>query len=338
MRQLLLGIGISLALGLVLAGFVLGPIQNGLEPRVASADEARTASFVIEPGSSLRRVAHQLEDRQLIGSALAFEFLARWRGEHTRLQAGEYSISSADDPARILQQFVRGRVTTYEVALPEGWTAREIAARLEERGLVDGAAFLAVANDPAVAEALGVEGDSLEGYLFPETYRLPRGLAAREVAEVLVDQFLEAWAPLAESAAAQGLLMREVVTLASIVEKETGAAEERPLIAGVFRNRLERGMRLESDPTTIYGIPDFDGNLRRRDLENGDNPYNTYKIEGLPPGPIANPGAAALEAVLDPAESEYLFFVSKNNGTHVFAKTFDEHERNVDHWQRRGRR
>ena len=132
--------------------------------------------------------------------------------------------------------------------------------------------------------------------------------------------------------------MRDVVILASIVEKETGVASERPQIAAVFRNRLARGMRLESDPTTIYGIPDFDGNLRRRDLEDGSNPYNTYKIPALPPGPIASPGADALRAVLQPADVPFLFFVSRNDGTHVFARTYAEHERNVDRFQRRRRR
>jgi len=129
--------------------------------------------------------------------------------------------------------------------------------------------------------------------------------------------------------------MLEVVTLASIVEKETAAPEERSLIASVFRNRLKRGMRLETDPTVIYGIPDFDGNLRRRDLEDTANPYNTYQIPGLPPGPIANPGADALRAVVNPAESEYLFFVSRNDGTHVFSKTYAEHVRAVDQYQRK---
>jgi UPF0755 protein len=155
------------------------------------------------------------------------------------------------------------------------------------------------------------------------------------VAKVLVGQFLEVWREIEPQARRQELSMLEVVTLASIVEKETAAPIERPLIASVFRNRLQRGMRLETDPTVIYGIPDFDGNLRRRDLENVANPYNTYQIPGLPPGPIANPGADALRAVVNPAESDYLFFVSRNDGTHVFSKTFTEHVRAVDQYQRR---
>jgi UPF0755 protein len=164
---------------------------------------------------------------------------------------------------------------------------------------------------------------------------MPHGLSAKQVARVLVDQFHAQWAPLEADASARGLGQQQVVTLASIVEKETGASSERPLVASVFWNRLERGMRLESDPTTIYGIADFDGNLRREHLEDEANPWNTYQIVGLPPTPIANPGAASLAAVLRPAASEYLYFVAKGDGTHVFARSYGEHLDNVARYQRR---
>ena len=193
-------------------------------------------------------------------------------------------------------------------------------------------------RDPAAAAGYDVEGQSLEGYLFPETYRLARGLSAREVVTTLVHQFHEAWEEIAPQAEANGMSMREIVILASIIEKETGTAEERPRIASVFLNRLRRGMRLESDPTVIYGIPDFDGNLRRRDLENRGNPYNTYRIRGLPPGPIANPGADALRAVLHPEDTDYLYFVSRNDGTHWFSTTYSEHVNAVNRYQKRRRR
>jgi UPF0755 protein len=218
--------------------------------------------------------------------------------------------------------------------IPEGWTAAEVAQRLGALGLAEPEAFLAVVHDPASAGTLGVEGKSLEGYLFPETYFLQRGIEAPEIARMLVEQFLAAWRPLEEEARAQGMTMREVVTLASIVEKETGAATERPLIASVFRNRLRIGMRLDSDPTVIYGIARFDGNLRRVDLENEQNPYNTYRIAGLPPGPIANPGGDALRAVVRPAQSDYLYFVSRNDGSHEFSRSLQEHARAVQRWQR----
>jgi UPF0755 protein len=307
-------------------------VNWALSPALASAPPA---IFDVQPGASLGQVARDLEARGLIRSAVAFKLLARYRELDGALQVGEYEISAALAPGEILTRISEGRVVTYEVVIPEGLTAARIAPRLEAAGLADAAAFLAFASDPASAGSLGVEGANLEGYLFPETYRLPHGLGVREVAKVFVDQFLQVWHEIEPQAKSQELSMLEVVTLASIVEKETAAPEERPLIASVFRNRLKRGMRLETDPTVIYGIPNFDGNLRRRDLEDTANPYNTYQIPGLPPGPIANPGADALRAVVNPAESEYLFFVSRNDGTHVFSKTYAEHVRAVDQYQRK---
>jgi len=307
-------------------------LRWALQPALASAPPV---IFDVHPGVSLGQVARDLEARGLIRSALAFKLLARYRALDGALQVGEYEVSAAFAPGEILTRIAEGRVVTYEVVIPEGLSAAQIALRLEAAGLADAAAFVAFASDPASAESLGVEGATLEGYLFPETYRLPRGLGVRAVAEVFVDQFLEVWRELEPLALQQKLSMPEVVTLASIIEKETAVAEERPLIASVFRNRLERGMRLETDPTVIYGIADFDGNLRRRDLEDAANPYNTYQISGLPPGPIANPGADALRAAVSPAESDYLFFVSRNDGTHVFSKTYAEHVRAVDQYQRK---
>ena len=295
------------------------------------------AVFEIERGDSVAAVARALEARGLIRSPWAFRWLARVAGSERSLQAGQYEVSPAQDARSILETFVDGRVLTHPLVVPEGWVAAEIAARLSEQGLSDGAAFLAVVRDPESAARFGVEGPTLEGYLFPETYRFPLGVEPEAVARAMVGQFLAAWEELAPEAQAQERSMREVVTLASIVEKETGAAEERARIASVFLNRLGRGMRLESDPTTIYGIPDFDGNLRRVHLEDETNPYNTYRIRGLTPTPIANPGADALRAVLWPEDTDYLFFVSRNDGTHAFARNYAEHNRNVTRFQRRGR-
>jgi len=307
-------------------------LRWALQPALASAPRA---IFDVNAGVGLGQVARELEARGLIRSAFALKLLARYHKLAGALQVGEYELSAALAPGEILTRIVEGRVVTYEVSIPEGLTAAQIAPRLEAAGLANAAEFAAFATDPASAGSLGVEGATLEGYLFPETYRLPRGLGVREVAKVLVDQFLEVWREIEPLAREQKLSMLEVVTLASIVEKETAAPQERPLIASVFRNRMKRGMRLETDPTVIYGIPDFDGNLRRSDLENAANPYNTYQISGLPPGPIANPGSEALRAVVDPAESDYLFFVSRNDGTHVFSKTYAEHVRAVDQYQRK---
>jgi UPF0755 protein len=270
-----------------------------------------------------------------VRSALAVNWLARWRDLASSLQTGEYRLSGALRPEEILERIAEGRVETYELVLPEGLTLVQTAERLAAAGLADREVFLSVARDAESARRLGVEGETLEGYLFPETYRLPKGLPPLELARVLVDEFHAVWQKLAPLAKQHDFSMKDAVTLASLVEKETGVPEERPLIASVFLNRLARRMRLEADPAVIYGIPDFDGNLRRRDLENEDNPYNTYRIFGLPPGPIASPGAASLRAVVRPAQTHYLYFVSKNDGTHVFSASYREHVDAVNRYQRR---
>jgi UPF0755 protein len=288
----------------------------------------------LAPGAPLARIARELEAAGAVRSARSFALLARWRGRGADLRAGEYEFERSLDAAGVLERIAAGRVRTHAVSLPEGLTAEEVAARLAERGLVDREAFLAFARSADAAASLGVEGPTLEGYLFPETYRLARGLAAADVAAALVRQFLAVWEEIAADARAADLSMAKTVTLASIVEKETGAPAERPLIAAVFLNRLRRGMRLETDPSVIYGIPDFDGNLRRTHLEDESNPYNTYRIAGLPPGPIANPGRDALVAVVRPAPSDYLYFVSRNDGTHQFSRTFEEHAAAVNRYQR----
>jgi UPF0755 protein len=322
-----IGAGLAALLAWIAGGQALAPVS----------EEAPPVLFTVAPGASLASVAQDLKEADLVRSARAVEWLGRWRGVASGLRSGEYELSGRLSSQEILAHLVAGRVRTHQIVIPEGLTAVEVAQRLQEARLTESEAFLQVVGDPEVARDLGIEADSLEGYLFPETYQLARGLAPREVVEILVGQFFEVWRSLEPSARAQGLSMREVVVLASIVEKETGATPERPLIAAVFRNRLQRGMRLESDPTVIYGISDFDGNLRRVHLEDITNPYNTYQNTGLPPGPIANPGRDALRAVVHPAEAEYLYFVSRNDGTHYFSRTYAEHTKAVDRYQRRRR-
>ena len=327
-RLVLVALGIALALAVAAGGmakWLLSPVSD---------DPAQTRVDVLS-GSSLWRIATDLEHAGVVRSARALVLLARWRGVASQVRAGEYALSPSWGTARVLEHLVAGRVVTYEIVLPEGLTAAEIATRLAAATLVRADDFLAVTRDPAIAREFEVEGTGLEGYLFPETYRMPHGLSAKQVARVLVDQFRAQWAPLEADARARGLGQQQVVTLASIVEKETGAADERPLVASVFWNRLGRGMRLESDPTTIYGIADFDGNLRRAHLEDEANPWNTYRIVGLPPTPIANPGAASLAAVVRPVTSEYLYFVATDDGTHIFARSYAEHLDNVARYQGR---
>jgi UPF0755 protein len=308
-------------------------VLHSLSPVAASE---RATPFRVEPGTSLAAVARGLERDGLIRRAWAFEGLARYRGLATELRSGEYEFSPHLGSGEILERIAEGRVRTHRIAIPEGLTATEIAQRFEEGGLADSGEFLAAVQSQELVDELGVEGESLEGYLFPETYQLARGLPAAEIARAMVAQFQTVWAEIAPGSEALGLSMLETVTLASIIEKETGVPEERAEIAAVLHNRLQRGMRLETDPTVIYGIPQFDGNLRRTDLEDAGNPYNTYQIPGLPPGPIANPGAEALRAAVAPADSSHLFFVSRGDGTHHFSSSYAEHSAAVDRFQKRG--
>lgn len=329
-----------LALVMTLATLGFGNVAyQALEPaRPAGDSEADEIQlFLIERGQGLGQVARALETAGLIRNARALSLLARLYGDEGNLRAGEYEVSPGWSARTILNRITSGRVKTYEIVLPEGIRASEVATRLEAAGLADAGDFLATVADAAVAKELGIDQASLEGYLYPETYRLPRHLTSFEIARVFVEQFDTIWREIAAGAATQSLSRHEIVTLASIVEKETAAPEERPLIAAVFHNRLKQKMRLETDPTVIYGIENFDGNVTKKHLRDTSNPYNTYRITGLPPGPIASPGIDALRAVLEPAETDYLYFVSRNDGTHQFSRSYREHTRAVREYQLRRR-
>jgi UPF0755 protein len=233
-------------------------------------------------------------------------------------------------------KLVRGEVFARRLTFPEGLTIAEMAEVFESRGFGTAAQFLEAASDASAIKELDPVSTNLEGYLFPETYALPRGTPASRLVEMMVERFLSVFDErLRGLAQEQGLTTRQVVTLASLVEKETGQASERPLVAAVYRNRLKIGMGLQADPTVVYALRlagRYDGNIRRQDLAI-DSPYNTYRYPGLPPGPIAAPGAASLEATLTPADVDYLYFVSRNDGSHAFARTLSEHNRNVREFQ-----
>jgi UPF0755 protein len=302
--------------------------------------------FEVRSGESLHSLSRRLgeagilDDHVLLGPRLLVWY-ARLLGVDREVKSGEYDLSPSTAPVDILAKLVAGTVKTHAVTLREGLRLDEIAAVLGDAGIVEADAFLQRARDPELARTLGVEAETLEGYLYPETYRFPRGADPRELVEAMVRQFRAAWSDADhQRLAASDLTLHEAVTLASIVEKETGQGDERPLIAAVFRNRLRRGMRLQTDPTVIYGRilvhGEFDGNLRRRDLQE-DTPYNTYTRGGLPPGPIASAGIESIRAVLDPADVPYLYFVSRNDGTHVFSTTLKEHNVAVNRYQRRRR-
>jgi UPF0755 protein len=328
---------IGIALALLAVAFAVGAATAYRLLQPSREAGAAVQTFTVPRGAGLSRIASDLAAAGLVRNARATQWLGRILGEATRMRAGEYDLSPSWTPAKILAHLASGATKNYPVVIPEGLRASEIAARLEAANLVDAKAFMAVVGDAEFAHSLHIENPTLEGYLFPDTYRFPRNLPAREIARKLVDQFQAVWKTIEPRAREREMSMSQVVILASIVEKETGAAEERPIIAAVFLNRLDKGMRLETDPSVIYGIADFDGNLKKRHLTDRSNPYNTYRHKGLPPGPISNPGADALRAVVEPAENEYLYFVSRNDGTHQFSLSYREHVNAVNRYQRRRR-
>ncbi|RLB35311.1 MAG: endolytic transglycosylase MltG [Deltaproteobacteria bacterium] len=311
---------VFLGLGL----FLISPAKKGAEKE----------TFVVRKGMALREVATGLEKRELIRSKEFFLLWARFKGYGKHIKAGEYSLGAYMSPVEILEKLHRGIIITHPVTIPEGYTIAQIAQLLDDKGVVKKEVFLSLARDPAVLKRYGIPGPSLEGYLYPDTYRFGSGVSAEVVVDTMVRRFFQVVRPLKARMSELGLSMKQVITLASIVEKETSRPEERPTIASVFLNRLKRGMRLESDPTVIYGIKNFNGNLTRKDLAR-KTPYNTYAIRGLPPGPIANPGLESIRAVVYPAKTDYLYFVSKNDGSHHFSRTLAEHNRAVQIYQKR---
>lgn len=304
----------------------------------APGHDSSQKQFSISQGEGFNRLAHRLNANGMISSPLRFKLLARIKGEDKKLKAGEYRLATDMSPIQILDVLVNGRQHLYRITIPEGFNMHQIADEIDRLNLADGGLFLALATSGELAGKLNIASPTLEGYLFPDTYYFPKEVAPEAIATKMVAQFKENFTNEWKQRALElNLSVHEVVTIASIIEKETGDPSERPIIASVFHNRLKRKMRLESDPTVIYGIKDFNGNLTRKDLRTHTS-YNTYVIKGLPPGPIANPGAAAMEAALYPADTGYLFFVSKKDGTHYFSATIKEHNQAVYKYQLRRKR
>lgn len=275
-----------------------------------------------------------MKGEQLIRSRWAFLWLGKTRDIDRKIRPGEYELDASLSSQEILAKLLSGRVVLHPITIPEGYNLAQIADVLSTQQVTDAKEFTKLVRDRAYIATLGIEADSLEGYLFPETYSFPRGTKAREVIKAMVDGLHRVWsAEMQEQAARMKLSLHQVLTLASVIEKETGSKEERELIAAVFHNRLRKKIPLQSDPTVIYGLPAFDGNIHKRDLSIL-SPYNTYRVQGLPPGPIASPGAHSLRAALFPAQASYLYFVSRNDGTHQFSSTLTEHNQAVEKYQK----
>lgn len=300
------------------------------------APGAAPQALSVPPGASVASVAETLHSMGLVRHPLVFRAWVMARGDAARLKAGEYTLEGPLSLDQIVDLLVQGQVSRHDVTVPEGKSLQDTAAIVATRG-IDGKAFLAAAAEPALILDLDPRAKDLEGYLFPDTYDLPARQEPSELVRRMVQRFRDVITPELPRVAQSGLTLREVVTLASIVELETARGEERPRIAAVFLNRLKKRMLLQTDPTVIYAMRAagiYDGNIRKQDL-GLDSPYNTYKYAGLPPGPIASPGREALLAVLDPAPVKDLYFVSRNDGTHHFSETLAEHSRAVDRYQRR---
>jgi UPF0755 protein len=302
-----------------------------------STKESMDVVFEVKPGTSFGTIASELEKQGLVKNAYFFSVYARLKGERSKVKVGEYMVKTDMVPSEILSILISGKSIERSFTVSEGLNLYEISALYESEGFGTSANFWKLAHDKAfVKTLLGEEHDGLEGYLFPETYMLTKYTTTKELIASMVRRFLFVYKEAVPQNEAPGWTRHQIVTLASIIEKETGAAEERPLISSVFHNRLKKGMRLQTDPTVLYGkaekVGSFAINITTEDLRS-PNRYNTYTIFGLPPGPIANPGREALKAVLAPAESTYLFFVSQNNGTHIFSSDYEAHNKAVKRFQ-----
>lgn len=304
-------------------------------PRVSVAEHPPTKVVMIPEGIAFQQVAALLEREELIRSRQAFVFLGKMQEAERKIHPGEYELNAAMAPEEMLAKLLAGRVLLHSVTIPEGYTIKQIAEVFAEHGLTERDEFMRVVHDTSFIKSLGVSADSLEGYLYPDTYRFPRRTSGKEVIRTMVEQLGHVMTPEWQARAKDlHMTVHEVLTLASVIEKETGSGDERPHIASVFHNRLRKKIPLQSDPTVIYGLPHFDGNLRKKDLSD-PSPYNTYRWPGLPPGPIASPGAGSIRAALYPMLSPDLYFVSKNDGTHQFSATLVEHNKAVEKYQKR---
>ncbi|MGB7630285.1 MAG: endolytic transglycosylase MltG [Candidatus Deferrimicrobium sp.] len=292
---------------------------------------------LVPKGIRLPRVVGILREGGVLLHPMAFRALVLLTDSGRRLHYGEYAFPTPPSAFEVWRRLTRGDVIKYEVTVPPGANLYDVAKLLEGKKLATAEAFLATAASPAVLRRLEIPGESAEGYLFPDRYLFVKPVTPEEILEVMVRQFRRKVPPDVEKRAEEaGLSLHQVVTIASIIEKETGVEEEKPIVSAVIQRRLALGMPLQMDPTVIYGVKRFDGTVTRKDLQTA-GPYNTYLNRGLPPGPIANPGLASLAAALNPSKTEYLYFVSKKDGSHTFSRTLPEHNRAVEQYRRAAR-
>lgn len=306
-----------------MASFIKTPVAKISKP----------VNFTVSSGQHLSSIAQNLKAQELISNPTAFKLYARLKKAGTRIKAGEYEMNTGMSPETILNLLTSGKNKLYRLTIPEGKNIQEIALLAQKAGLCSQNYFLSLCNDREFINQFELPGMTLEGYLFPETYFFSRDTDCKTLVKKMIATFNKTFKDKWKARAKKiGLSVHEVVILASIIEKETGNGKERPIISSVFHNRLKRHMRLESDPTVIYGVSDFHGRIRYKHLRRV-TPYNTYQIAGLPAGPIANPGAQSLKAALYPAQTDYIFFVSKNDTTHKFSTNLKDHNKAVRKYQ-----
>lgn len=286
------------------------------------------------PGRGIKKLATDLKRAGLIRSSWHFVLAARLRGQAGRLKAGDYRINDGMTFEAILRKLAKGEVDYRRFALPEGYSIYQAAELLDQKGIFTKESFLKKCCDSGLLSRLGISAGSAEGYLYPATYNLSLDSDEAQLIGQMVRQSGKVYSEVASEAGRRGLNRHELLTLASMIEKEAVSADERPLISSVFHNRLRIGMPLQSDPTAVYGVRAFGGKVTKADIMR-PSPYNTYLNRGLPPGPIGNPGADAIRAALYPAQSDYLYFVARQNGTHQFSRSLDEHNRAVVRYLKR---
>ncbi|TRZ75461.1 MAG: endolytic transglycosylase MltG [Deltaproteobacteria bacterium] len=309
----------------LLAGlyYALSPTDSRKEPVIVD----------IPRGTSFLQSVDLLEEAGLVKHKYLFYALVITRNAQGNIRAGEYELLTSMSPMEIIDKLVKGQIKTYDVPIPEDFTMREIAVRLVSYRLVDEKQFLSLSKDTKLLAELDIEGRSVEGYLYPETYKFDKSMGPRAIIEAMVTQFRKRFTPAMEKRAKElGMTLHEVVTLASLIGKETGYEKEKPQVSAVFHNRLRKKMKLQSDPTSVYDLESFAGAVKKKHLLR-KSPYNTYIIDGLPPSPIANPAIDSLQAALYPAPGNYLYFVSNNDGSHKFSSSLSAHNKAVLKYQ-----
>jgi len=331
-RSILLGLVIVVCAVAGVAGYLAFDFLT-VPPERPGHDKA----VFIDPGQSFESVAAMLVTEGVLRDAQGFRFLAKVTEKGGRIKAGEFVVSTGWTPLRLLDYLTTAKGVQHKLVAPEGLTMRQVARLAEEAGLCSAQAFLKAASDPELLKKYAIPAETAEGFLFPDTYLFTRKRAddGTYVVETMLREFWKRVEAVWPTAKPEGSQLLHLVTLASIVEKETGVDAERPRVAGVFLNRMAKGMLLQTDPTIIYGLGDrYTGSLTRANLEDPTNPYNTYTRPGLPPGPICSPGLKSLQAAAAPELHDYYYFVANGQGEHTFSRTLDEHVNAVSKYRR----